>query len=186
MRSWLRLVQAPRRIGRSSLTTAAVYATQAVICTLLVTLIYGRFQLGSATWAVVSAVLVLQPDLKRSYGASATRFVANLIGALTGALVDKLHGHGPVDVMAALMLVVTFCELLRLDQGLRSACASTVIVMMSVTGAVVAHATEQRVLSVVIGCSTALIVRILFEQVQRRLPGIGGGDAGAGVAVDEG
>ena len=92
--------------------------------------IYGYFQLGSAMWAVVSAVLVLQPGLEQSYGASATRFVANLTGALTGAIVDKVHGHGAADLMIALVLVVAFCELLRLDQGLRSACASVVIVMM--------------------------------------------------------
>jgi len=166
-RSFLRLVQSPRRIDRVSAVTAAVYATQAVICTFLVMYVYERFQLGGSMWAVVSAVLVLQPDLKRSYGASATRFVANLIGALTGAVVDKVHGHGLVDVMVALVLVVAFCELLRLDQGLCSACASTAIVMMSVNGAVVAHATERRVLSVLIGCSVALVVRILSEYVLR-------------------
>ena len=57
-------------------------------------------------WAIVSAVLVLQPGLEQSYGASATRFVSNLIGALTGAAVDWLYGHGGVDVIVALVLVV--------------------------------------------------------------------------------
>jgi uncharacterized membrane protein YgaE (UPF0421/DUF939 family) len=161
-----------------------MYTLQAVACATIVLLIYGHFELGSAMWAVVSAVLVLQPGLEQSYGASATRFVSNLIGALTGAVVDHLHGHSAADVMVALALVVGFCELLRLDQGLRSACASVVIVMMSVGGTVVAQTTEKRVLAVVIGCSTALVVRILAERTQRllRVGATGGGAA----QVDEG
>lgn len=184
-RSFLRLVQAHRRIDRDSLLTAAVYAAQAVVCTFLVMFVYDRFGLGSSMWAVVSAVLVLQSGLKQSYGASATRFVSNLIGALTGAIVDKLHGNGPVDVMVALVLVVAFCELLRLDQGLRSACASVAIVMMSVNGSVVAHATERRVLSVIIGCSTALVVRILADRIQR-VVGTAESEPAAPTGMDEG
>jgi uncharacterized membrane protein YgaE (UPF0421/DUF939 family) len=187
LRSFLKHVQAPRRLTRASAVAAAFYAAQAVVCTFVVIAIYNRFELGSAMWAVVSAVLVLQPGLEQSYGASVTRFISNLIGAITGALVDKLHGHGPADVMLALVLVVGFCELLRLDQGLRSACASAAIVMMSVGGAVVAHATERRVLAVVIGCTTALAVRLLFERIEQRLrPGIAGPRPAAPAQVDEG
>jgi uncharacterized membrane protein YgaE (UPF0421/DUF939 family) len=147
-RSFPSLVRAPRPIDRNSVLGAVLYALQAVVCTWIVIYIYQRFQLGRAMWAVVSAVLVLQPGLEQSYGASATRFVSNLIGALTGAVVDKLHGHGAADVMAALALVVGFCEVLRLDQGLRSACASVAIVMMSV------------------GCSTALAVRVVAGRIE--------------------
>src|SRR5262249_4456664 len=141
--------------------------------------------LGNAMWAIVSAVLVLQPGLEQSYGASATRFVSNLIGALTGAAVDKLHGHGPADVMVALVLVVGLCELLRLDQGLRSACASVIIVMMSVGDAVVAQATERRLLSVFIGCSTALAVYVVTEQLRKRLR-VPAGQGAAPAQMEEG
>jgi uncharacterized membrane protein YgaE (UPF0421/DUF939 family) len=182
--SFLRLVQARRAIDRDSLITAAFYAGQAVVCTFLVMFVYARLHLGSAMWAVVSTVLVLQPGLRQSYGASATRFVSNLIGAVTGAVVDKLHGHGPADVMVALVRGVGFCELLRLDQGLRSACASVAIVMMSVNGAVVRYATERRVLAVVIGCSAALVVRILTHRIQEALAKLEHGAAPAG--LDEG
>jgi uncharacterized membrane protein YgaE (UPF0421/DUF939 family) len=146
---------------------AALYALEAAVCLLLVLWIYERFQLGSPMWAIVSAVLVLQPGLEQSYGASATRCVSNLIGALTGAAVNWLHGHDALDVIVALALVVCFCEILRLDQGLRSACASVVIVMMSV--AEVAQTTERRVLAVVIGCSTALIVQVASEWIRKLL-----------------
>ena len=169
IRSFLNLVRARRPIDRDSILGAVLYALEAVVCTAIVIYIYQQFQLGSAMWAVVSAVLVLQPGLEQSYGASATRFASNLIGALTGAMVDKLHGHTAADVMVALALVVGCCELLRLDQGLRSACASAAIVMMSVNGAVVANATERRVMAVVIGCSTALVVRVAAERIEALL-----------------
>src|ERR1700736_641876 len=96
-RSFLRLVQAQRPVTRESIVAALVYAAEAVVCTFLVIVLYRSFELGNVLWAVVSAVLVLQPGLSQSYGASATRFISNLIGALTGALVDKLHGNGPAD-----------------------------------------------------------------------------------------
>jgi uncharacterized membrane protein YgaE (UPF0421/DUF939 family) len=182
-RSFLKMVQSPRRVSRASVLTAAFYALEAVVCAAIV-IVYRRFALGSAMWAVVSAVLVLQPGIEQSYGASATRFVANLTGALTGAAVDHLHGHSAADVMIALALVVGFCELLRLDQGMRSACASVVIVMMSVGAADVTQTTERRVLSVVIGCSTALVVRMVDERLQRWLLGVGGRSSSA--QVDEG
>jgi len=182
-RSFLKLVQSPRPLGRHSVLGAALYAMQAVICAAIVILIYWHFQLGNAMWAVVSAVLVLQPGLEQSYGASATRFVSNLIGALTGAAVDRLHGHEAADVMVALVLVVAFCEILRLDQGLRSACASVIIVMMG--GTAVSYATERRVLAVVIGCSTALLVRIAAERTQSLLK-LGPPRKGGSAQVDEG
>jgi uncharacterized membrane protein YgaE (UPF0421/DUF939 family) len=183
-RSFLKKVQSPRRISRASVLSAAFYALEAVVCAAIVMVVYRRFALGSAMWAVVSAVLVLQPGIEQSYGASATRFVANLTGALTGAAVDRLHGHSAAEVMVALALVVGFCELLRLDQGMRSACASVVIVMMSVGAADVTQTTERRVLSVVIGCSTALAVRIADERLHRWLLGVAGRTGSA--QVDEG
>lgn len=176
-RSILKQVQAPRPLSRAGVIAAAFYAAQAVAAALVVMAIYHCFELGSGMWAVVSAVLVLQSGVEQSYDASATRFIANIIGAFTGALVDKLHGHGPGDVLVALVLVVGFCEILRLDQGLRSACVAAVIVKMSVGGAVVAYAAERRVLAVLIGCTTALAVRILFERIVQRLRlGITGSD----------
>jgi uncharacterized membrane protein YgaE (UPF0421/DUF939 family) len=184
--SFLKMVQSPRRVNRASVTGAALYAFEAAVCMLIVVFMYQRFQLGSAMWAVVSAVLVLQPGLEQSYGASATRFASNLIGALTGAVVDRLHGHGTADVIVALALVVTFCEILRLDQGLRSACASLIIVMMSVGSEIVSQTTERRVLSVVIGCVTALLVRVAVEPVQGLLRVGGAGKPRDPAQVDEG
>jgi len=172
-RSFLRLAQSPRAVDRASLTTAALYAAQAVVCAIVVMLLYNRLHWGSPLWAVVSAVLVLQPGLKQSYGASATRFLSNLVGAVTGALVDHVHGHGPVDVLVALVLVVFFCELLRLDRGLRSACACVAIVMMTSYDAVVAYATERRVLAVMAGCITALIIQILTYRILKLDHGAG-------------
>jgi Flp pilus assembly protein TadB len=100
-RAFLQHVQSPRRVDRQSALAAAFYAFEAVVCAAIVTGLYTYLQPGSAMWAVVSAVLVLQPGWEQSYGASATRFASNLIGALPGAIVDKLHGHGAVDAMAA-------------------------------------------------------------------------------------
>jgi len=184
-RSFLKLVQSPRAVDRSSVLGAALYAVEAVICASAVSFVYRYFQLGSALWAVVSAVLVLQPGLAQSYGASATRFVSNLIGALAGVAVDRLFGHGWAEVMVALILVVGLCELLRLDQGLRTACATVLIVMMSSTSDVVAYATESRVLAVIIGCSTALAVRMAADRIQQLLR-VGPHGRGGAAQADEG
>jgi uncharacterized membrane protein YgaE (UPF0421/DUF939 family) len=64
--------------------------------------------------------------------------------------------------------VIIIGERLRLDKGLRSACASVVIVMMSAESSPL-HRGVERASSVAIGCAVALVLQLLMQPVVSRL-----------------
>jgi uncharacterized membrane protein YgaE (UPF0421/DUF939 family) len=119
-------------------------------------------------WAVVSAVLVLQPAFDQSFSTALIRVVANLFGAAVGSLIIVSHGHSVEDICVALAVVIIVGERLRLDKGLRSACASVVIVMMSTESSAL-HRGVERASSVAIGCAVALILQLVMQPIVTRL-----------------
>jgi uncharacterized membrane protein YgaE (UPF0421/DUF939 family) len=179
----LRLIQSSRRTTRQTLAVATIFAVQAVICALVLTFAYARAHAAGAYWAIVSAVLVLQPGIEQSISASAIRIAANLIGAATGLAVGWAFGTGVWQVPLAMVIVCYICEFLRLDLGLRTACVSVVIVMLANEGRVTTTSLE-RVVAVLVGCVFAVVLQILFDRVGcwlRRRSG-----ASAGVSMDGG
>jgi uncharacterized membrane protein YgaE (UPF0421/DUF939 family) len=163
----LRLVLSQPRSTRQALATAALFSLQAAICTAL--LLWGYHLAGKpgAMWAIISAVLVLQPGLVQSLSASVVRIVANVVGALSALAVSRLLGTGGWQVIVALIVVIFLCTLLRLELALRTACASVIIVMMS-DGRVFMPAAE-RSSAVIIGCTLAVLVQLLAEGARKRL-----------------
>ena len=156
--AFLHSVRAQREI---SFSQALIFAAQAVICTLAALAIYYRAGAAVGMWAAVSAILVLQPGVHKSLAASFVRVLANLIGVGTGVIVSIVFPHGPAAVAVSLSLVVVIllCELLRLDLGLRSACASLLIVTLSTDPALL-HRGEQRATAVIVGCGIALLLQL--------------------------
>lgn len=156
----LHTVRAQREI---SFSQALIFAAQAVICTLAALAVYHRAGGTVGMWAAVSAILVLQPGVHESLAASLVRVLANLIGAGTGVIVSMVFPDVPAAAAVSLSLVVVIllCELLRLDRGLRSACASLLIVMLSPDPALL-HCGAQRAVAVIVGCGIALLLQLMF------------------------
>lgn len=171
---WFGDIRAQRKLSQKSLVEGLIMALEASICTVALVNAYNYFHLAGAMWAIVSAVLVLQPAFDLSLSTAVTRVVANLLGASIGAFVSLSHGHAVEDLCVALALVIVIGERLRLDKGLRSACASVIIVMMSVESSVV-HRGVERASSVALGCGVALLLqsllRPLVERLDRIFPG---------------
>jgi len=162
----LRDIQAQRQSDLQTLTESCAYAAQAVVATVLVILLYRWLGKGSAMWAAVSAVLVLQPRFHRSLAASAIRVIANLLGAGIGVAVSLAVPQRIVAVGISLTLIVIACELLRLDAGVRSACASVLIVTMA-PGSLVERG-EERAVAVCIGCGVALALQVVLYGITGR------------------
>jgi uncharacterized membrane protein YgaE (UPF0421/DUF939 family) len=162
----LRDIQAQRRSDLQTLTESCAYAAQAVVATVLVVLLYRWLGKGSAMWAAVSAVLVLQPRFQRSLAASAIRVIANLLGAGIGVGISLAIPERLEAVVISLVLIVLACEWLRLDAGVRSACASVLIVTMA-PGSLVARG-EERALAVCIGCGVALSLQVVLYGIKGR------------------
>lgn len=176
----LRLIQVDRPNNRESFQTAVLYAAQVVLASALLMEGYHWYGSPAGLWAVVSAALVVQPVMEQSIAASAVRIAANTVGGVSGILVGYFLGDGIWQFLLALVLVVFICDLLKLDLGLRTACVSVAVIMIRSEGHVLTTSRE-RLVAVVIGCVTALLVQLLAEAVRKKL-GWHGPDVSAALA----
>ncbi len=142
-----------------SLLLASIYAAQAIICTALLVWGYEFAGAPGMGWAIISAILVLQPGLDASLAASISRICANIVGATVALLVEHYFGVGTVQLLAAIPVIVFLCEILHLDMGLRAACVSVIIVMTFRDQRIVLTSVD-RAISVIIGSALAVIVQI--------------------------
>ena len=166
--SIIALAQAKRPNTRQSWLLALIAAGQAAVSALILILGYRFAGRHEVLWAVVSAVLVVQPGFRQSLAASVTRMIANLIGAFTGLAVGLLVKDPTTAVIIALIIVFLLCELWRLDLGVRPACASVIIVMMVGEGPIW-DSSIHRVIAVAIGCSIAILVQLLTAPLVRKV-----------------
>jgi uncharacterized membrane protein YccC len=85
----------------------------------------------SSLWAVISAILVLQPDPLATRRSTLVRFVATVIGG-GSAVGAVLLGLGTMSGLAvALIITCTVCAALDLEDGLRAACVSAAVLLIS-------------------------------------------------------
>jgi uncharacterized membrane protein YgaE (UPF0421/DUF939 family) len=177
---FLEAIQSQRERTRRSLAESCVYAGQAVFATLVILWGYQWAGRSGGMWAAVSAVLVLQPGFRRSLASSAIRVIANLlgvgIGALTAIFIDDRIGA----LCIALVLIVMVCEFARLDMGVRSACASVIIVSIGSTS-LTARGIE-RATAVCIGCGVAIVLQLALQPLIQRFLADAAGIAGRGEA----
>lgn len=164
---FLQAVQAQRERTRQSFAESCVYAAQAVIATLVILAAYNWARKPGGMWAAVSAVLVLQPGFRRSLASSAIRVIANLLGVGAGSLMAALIPDRTVAVCVALVLIVMACEFGRLDMGVRSACASVLIVGIG-SNQLIARGIE-RATAVCIGCGVAILMQLVMQPIIQRI-----------------
>jgi len=167
--SILRLIQSDRPSNRETMQTAALYAGQVVLAVSLLMEGYHLCSSQSPLWAVVSAILVVQPAMEQSIATSAVRIAANTVGGMAGILVGFFLGNGIWQFLLALLLVVLICEIFKFDLALRTACVSVAVIMLRSDVGGVATTSWERLFGVVIGCVTALCVQLLAEMVRKQL-----------------
>jgi uncharacterized membrane protein YgaE (UPF0421/DUF939 family) len=174
-------IQAQREVTRETVAESCVYAAQAVAATLLILAVYNWAGKPSGLWAAVSAVLVLQPGFRRSLAASAIRVIANLLGAGVGMAAGFEFADRTVSVLVALVVIILVCEIAKLDAGVRSACASVLIV--SIGSGTLYERGMERAAAVAIGCGAALGLQLVTQPVVhyfRRGVALAGGRDGTG------
>ncbi len=160
----------PRRTLKKSLRAAALawspraYEARLVFTALLVGLLAHWVHLSSL-WAVISAILVLQPDPVATRKNSVLRFVATLIGGAASVGTVALGLQGTPAFILALLATCTVCAALELEEGLRPACVCAAVLLIRPEGHV-AEAEElrfamDRILAVIGGGAVALAVAYL-------------------------
>lgn len=153
---------------RHSMVLAAIYAAQAVLCTVILTIGYTWKNAPGLGWAIISAILVLQPGISASLAASVARILANIVGAAVALFIDWYFGVGTWQLLAAIVIIVFLCESLRLDMGLRAACVSAIIIMTFHESRVVMTALD-RSISVIVGSALAVVVQIAASRLKHFL-----------------
>jgi uncharacterized membrane protein YgaE (UPF0421/DUF939 family) len=134
------------------------YAARTASAGALALLASPLFNPQTGIWAIVSAVVVIQPEVRASFGAAVLRVLANVVGASAGAAVGFFLGGYPVAaIVVGMLLVAGLCRLLRLDAAARSASVSAAIVLLHGSERFLGSV-ETRVLGVFIGCAIALVV----------------------------
>jgi uncharacterized membrane protein YgaE (UPF0421/DUF939 family) len=170
-------IQAQREISNQSVAESCVYAGQAVVASLAILAGYDWAGKQGGMWAAVSAVLVLQPGFRQSLAASVIRVVANLLGAGIAVAVGLTAASRPAAVGLSLLLIILVCEFAKLDAGVRSACASVLIVSVG-AGDIYGRGLE-RATAVAIGCAMALALQLLLQPaLQQFRRGVTGGRRG--------
>jgi uncharacterized membrane protein YgaE (UPF0421/DUF939 family) len=119
-------------------------------------------------WAIITAVLILQPGIDNSMSASGVRIVATLLGASVGTAATLLIGAGAVALLAGILVTVILCYLVRLDLHVRQACLTVPIVQMWRSGSVV-HVDYERITAILAGCIVPVIVQFAYEQLVREV-----------------
>ena len=160
----------PRRTLREALRDAAhawsprAYEARLVFASVLAGLL-ARWVHLSALWAIISAILVLQPDPVATRRNSLMRFVATLIGGAASVGAVALGLQGAAAFLPALAVTVTVCAALGLEEGLRPACVCTAVLLIRpephLAEAEELHFAIDRILAVIGGAVVALGVAYL-------------------------
>jgi len=130
--------------------------------TLLGYRILGLSDLANEAWAVVSAVIVMQSNVGSSLKASWSRLQGTAIGALVAAAVAAMLGHGVLGLSLAIAGTVIICARLGLQDSLRLAGATVVVVMLSNPGANPWAVGLERYGDTAAGIAMALLTQLLI------------------------
>jgi uncharacterized membrane protein YgaE (UPF0421/DUF939 family) len=168
------LFSAPRPSLFETLQVASLFSLQAAVCIVVLEAGYGMTHVEGRLWAVISAILALQPGFQQSVVTSVLRIVANTIGASVALLVGCLPGLGPAEVriILSIVIVVFICELSRLDQALRTACVAVIIVLtVGGTSHYLVGSGAERFFATVVGCGFAMIVQLVTDMIREKIAG---------------
>ena len=140
-----------------------VYSAKCATGSLVVFSIASLIHFTDIGWCLISVILVLSPDAKDSVSLAVTRIKANIVGAGVGVLCMLISQPNMWMISVALVITLSLCYLFKLDAGIRSALAATIIIMLHEEGRHLWDAAIERIISVLAGCLLALIITFLFH-----------------------
>jgi hypothetical protein len=85
----------------------------------LATVTYQLLHLRYGYWVMLSAMVVVQSNLRRSITAGVNRLLATAVGALVGTAVHRLAGTPLIATFLAVTLTMSICSIAPLREGQR-------------------------------------------------------------------
>lgn len=120
-------------------------------------------------WSIVSVVLVISPDDIECKTLPISRIKANIIGSLIGLILFLIHLPNLPIMCIGIVLTIVICNIIKLESATRSALAALVIVLIQESSDASFISALQRMISVVVGCLTALLVNYAFELIINKI-----------------
>jgi uncharacterized membrane protein YccC len=153
-------------------TSGLQYAARIVLGCIITWLLLGHFHFSNPLWAIISVIVVTEPDLSAALVAFNSRSVNTLIGCGVGLLLLYLVGPQPWSILIAIAVSVLICtNVIRVPGSWRMAPITAVIVM---TPGVVGgersagiHAAIDRTIEVLTGSAIALLLTLAGFAVVR-------------------
>ena len=140
-----------------------IYAAKCTSGTLIVYTVSYLLHYKDIAWCLISVMLVLSPDGRESVPLAFTRIKANIVGACSGMLCLCIFPTNMWMICLGLTTSLSFCYLFRLDSGIRSALAATIILMLHEEGKHVWDTAIERVIAVLFGCVLGLVITFVFH-----------------------
>jgi uncharacterized membrane protein YgaE (UPF0421/DUF939 family) len=145
-------------------TEAFVYTSKAALAAAAAYGLSHAIYATGAIWAVVSALVVIQPFLHTSLRASWVRVVANLLAGVVAGALGAFIGVKLIVLVLGIIIVGLACHVMKLDDGLRAAYAGVAIVTLTAQGPFWAEP-MQRIVGVFLGCVCALVINLAFDKI---------------------
>jgi len=140
-----------------------IYAAKCATGCLAVFILSSLFNYRDIGWSLISVMLVMSADGKDSMQLALTRIKANIIGACVGVLCLLIMQPNMWLITIALIITLALCYLLKLDAGIRSALAATIIILLHEEGKHLWDTAIQRIIAVLAGCVLGLIITFIFH-----------------------
>jgi uncharacterized membrane protein YgaE (UPF0421/DUF939 family) len=140
-----------------------IYAAKCATGSLAVFALASVFQYKDIAWSLISVMLVLSADGKDSMQLALTRIKANIIGASVGVVCLLIMQPNMWLITVALIITLALCYLFKLDAGIRSALAATIIILLHEEGKHLWDTAIERIIAVLAGCVLGLIITFVFH-----------------------
>ncbi len=146
------------------------YAVRISIGTALVWFLTQAMQSTTALWAIISVIIVTEPQMRLAWLAFRSRMLNTFVGALVGFSVLAFAGATPATLIASIAfsaLISTYIN--RVQQGWRLAPITTALVLsagltqQSVQGGM--EVALSRTFEVFLGSAIALFVTLLMARI---------------------
>jgi uncharacterized membrane protein YgaE (UPF0421/DUF939 family) len=145
------------------LKSLLVYSAKCITGTIIVFIISRIIHYDDIGWCLISVMLVLSPDGKDAPSLAITRIKANVVGASIAVLCLLISPSNMWILCIALFFTLVVCYLLKLDAGIRSALAATIIIMLHNDGKHLWDTALERIAGVLAGCVLALLITFIFH-----------------------
>jgi len=150
------------------------YAFRIFIGCVIVWFVLDRVTLHNPLWALISVIVVTEPDLSAALQAFYSRVINTLIGCAVGLIFLYLFGPAAIWVLLGVTASVFLCTSLISVPGSWRVAPVTVVIVMTpgVLGggrsASLSVAIE-RTVEVLLGCAVALVITFFASWIQKML-----------------